>query len=269
MTSALNSMVKPLVAMVHLPPLPGASNYQGEAMSAIVARAVGEARLLEASGFDAIMLQNTHDRPSREVVPRLTVAAMTAVAAAVKDVIGSPLGINLHKNDAEGALAVAGACQAAFVRIKVLVGAVVGPEGVIQGAAETAIRVRAELPSPVEVWADLNELTSRPLTPIPMPDLADLAQRFGMADRLLITCPTIDESLAAVGQARKGTTLPILLGGRTTAGSIARVLASCDGAIVGTCLRRGGNTTEPLDETSTRGFIAAARGEVKASRSLG
>lgn len=43
----------------------------------------------------------------------------------------------------------------------------VDPEGVIQGAAETAIRIQAELPAPFEVGADLDELTRRPLTATP------------------------------------------------------------------------------------------------------
>lgn len=250
---------KPIVAMIHLPPLPGSANYGRESMREIVKRAVDEARLLASAGFDAIMLQNTNDRPSTIAVTRVTLAAMTAVACSVREVYPGVLGINVHKNDAEGALAVAAACEASFVRIKVLVGAVVGPEGVIQGAAETTIRVRGELPSPLEVWADLNELTSWPVASIPMPALADLAARFGLADRLIVTAPTVKESLEFISAARLATTVPILLGGRTTPATIGAALASSDGVIVGACLRRNGKTTERLEEAAVKAFMLAAR----------
>src|SRR5260370_41433472 len=74
---------KPLVAMIHLPPLPGAGNYGGAPVRTIAQRAIAEARLLTEAGFDALLIQNTHDRPSTTYVPSETLTAMTAVAEAV------------------------------------------------------------------------------------------------------------------------------------------------------------------------------------------
>src|SRR4029077_4421660 len=117
---------KPLVAMIHLPPLPGAGNYEGSPVRTMAQRAVAEAQLLSEAGFDALLIQNTHDRPSTTYAPPETLTAMSAIAGAVAAAVSRPIGINVHKNDGPGALAVAHAIGATFVRVKVLVGATLG-----------------------------------------------------------------------------------------------------------------------------------------------
>lgn len=256
---ALEGVDKPLVAMIHLPPLPGAANYQGGSVREMARVAADEARVLEQAGFDAVMIQNTHDRPARARVAPGTVAALAAVTSAVRDAVTFEIGVNAHKNDAEGALAAAVSAGASFVRVKVLVGAVVGPEGVIHGCAEVALDIRRQYAAGVEIWADLYELTSWPLAPTSIENLADLATRFGMADRLIVTDPTVEASRAAVQRVRTASPRPVLIGGRTTAESIAESIASADGVIVGTCLRESGRTDQPLDLVAVERFMLAAR----------
>lgn len=257
--SSLGSLAKPLVAMIHLPPLPGAANYDGRPVREIARIAADEARLLERAGFDAVMIQNTHDRPARVRLRTGTIAALAAVAATVRDAVSFEIGVNAHKNDAEAALAVAVSSGASFVRIKVLVGAVIGPEGVVQASAETALDVRRDYASGVEIWADLYELTSWPMSKTSVENLADMATRFGMADRLIVTDPTIEASQEAVLRAKSVSPLPVLIGGRTTTATIGQALASADGVIVGTCLRRSGRTDQPLDPAALEQFMRAAK----------
>jgi membrane complex biogenesis BtpA family protein len=245
--------------MIHLPPVPGAANYEGRRVREIADDAAREAVLLERSGFDGVMIQNTHDRPSRERVPAGTIAAMSAVAARVADHVGIPLGINAHKNDAEAGLAIATASGATFVRVKVLVGAVVGVEGLIEGAAERALTVKRDYASQVEIWADLYELTSWPLAETSLENLADLTTRFGGADRLIVTDQTVEQSRAAVERVRHATPLPVLIGGRTSTTTISEALAGADGVIVGTCLRVSARTDQPLDPEAIRAFMSVAR----------
>lgn len=248
---------RPLVAMIHLPPLPGAANYAGRPVAEIAEEAVEEAVLLAGAGFDGVMIQNTHDRPSRIRVPAGTLAAMAAIASRIASRTHVRLGINVHKNDAEAALAIATASGASFVRIKVLVGAVIGVEGLIQGAAEQALMVQREYASDVEIWADLYELTSWTMAETSLENLADLATRFGKADRLIVTDPTVEASALAVERVRQATPLPVLIGGRTSAANIREALDSSDGVIVGTCLRQGARTDAPLDPAAVREFMAA------------
>lgn len=256
---AFQGIGKPLVAMIHLPPLPGAANYDGRSVRGMARIAADEARVLEGAGFDGVMIQNTHDRPARVSLPAGSTAALAAVAASVRDAVSFEVGVNAHKNDAEAALAVATSSEASFVRIKVLVGAVIGPEGIVHGSAERALDVRREYASGVEIWADLYELTSWPLGSTSLENLADLATRFGQADRLIVTDPTVEESRRAARQLRTASPLPVLIGGRTTADNVAEALASADGVIVGTCLRQSARTDQPLDPEAVETFMRAAR----------
>jgi uncharacterized protein len=258
---------KPLVGMIHLPPLPGAWNYTGMRVADMAARAAHEAELLCGAGFDHILIQNTHDRPSTIHVPAESLTAMTAIAVAVARAVPQPIGLNIHKNDGPGAIAVAHACEAAFVRIKVLVGAVLGPEGLIQGNAREVAALRGKLQSKVEVWADIGELTSTPVTNVSIRELADWAARFGCADRLIITRPTVELSVAAVLEARTSASIPILIGGRTDPQTIAEALERADGVIVGSWLRIGGKTSKDLDPDRINRFIAAVSARVESEAS--
>lgn len=255
---AFSGVDKPIVAMVHLPPLPGAANYDGRSVPEIARQAAGEARQLADAGFDGVMLQNTHDRPARIRARSGTIAAMSAIATAVRAAAEIELGINVHKNDAEAALAIAVSSEASFVRVKVLVGAVVGVEGVIEGASETALDTRREYASGIEIWADLYELTSWSLAGTSVENLADLTTRFGMADRLIVTDSSVADSITSVARVRSASSLPVLVGGRTSAETIRAAHHAADGVIVGTCLRQGGRTDMPLDPGAIAAFMRAA-----------
>lgn len=257
MTTALGS--RPVVAMIHLPPLPGAGNYDGSAVASFAGRAVKEARLLEAAGFTSLILQNTHDAPTRAAVPAATLAAMSAIGQEVRTHFSASVGVNVHKNDGTGALAIAHAINADFVRVKVLVGASLGPEGVLTGNSEAVAQLRRDLSSTIEVWADLGELTSVPIADVSLATLADWTGRFGGADRLIVTRLDVSQSKLAVDEARAGSPLPVLIGGRTTPGNAAEALLMSDGLIVGSCLRSGNQTTGELVPAHAEQFMAAVR----------
>ena len=238
---------------------PGAGNYDGGPVAAIAERAVGEAQVLQKAGFSSLLLQNTHDAPTRATVPLPTLTAMAAIGEAVSRVFSGAIGVNVHKNDGPGAYAIAHAIGADFVRVKILVGSWLGPEGLLQGNAEAVSDLRRSLQGDIEVWADLGELTSVPIRPVGRDILADWAGRFGSADRLIVTGGDILESSAAVQEARKGTSLPVLIGGRTTPETVGEALTVADGVIVGSCLRQGGRTTGLLHDQQVIDYVTAVR----------
>ena len=103
-------------------------------------------------------------------------------------------------------------------------------------------------------------MTSWALTGTSIENLADLAARFGMADRLIVTDATVEQSVVAVERVRPATSVPVLVGGRTSAETIRTALEASDGVIVGTCLRQSGRTDMPLDPDAIQEFMLAARG---------
>ena len=135
-----------LVGVIHLGALPG-SPGQAAALGEVAESAARDARALEAAGFDAVVVENFGDAPFFPgAVPPITVAAMTRCALAVRAAAPSlALGINVLRNDAEAALAVAVAAGARFVRINVHIGARVTDQGLVEGAAHRTLRSRREL----------------------------------------------------------------------------------------------------------------------------
>jgi predicted TIM-barrel enzyme len=75
-----------------------------------------------------------------------TVAAMTAIAGAVRAAAPElELGINVLRNDALAALAVAAAVGARFIRVNVHTGAMVTDQGLIEGRARETVLLRRRL----------------------------------------------------------------------------------------------------------------------------
>ena len=137
---AFPGLRRALIGMVHLLPLPGSPRWGGS-IDVVVEHAVADARALEVGGFHACLVENFGDAPfSPDRVDPATIAAMAVAASEVRRAVRLPIGLNVLKNDARAALAVAAAVGAAFVRVNVHVGAVVADQGVLQGDANGTLR---------------------------------------------------------------------------------------------------------------------------------
>jgi uncharacterized protein len=249
-----------LVGMLHLPPLPGIPNYRGTPLAKIVEQAVADADTLTAAGFTHLLLQNASDVPAQTTVAPSTLAIMTRIAVEVAAASPLPLGINVAHNDGPGALAVAYAVEAAFIRVKVLTGAAVGPDGVMAGCGLATAELRARLDADVAVWADVNEATSRPLAP-GVDDVwaAVEAVKFGGADALVVTKDSgVSEALAAIADIRSALpSVPLLVGGRVTPATIDATRARADGAIVGSALKPDPDPFSRVDAVRARAFVGS------------
>jgi uncharacterized protein len=145
--------LKPAIGMVHLRPLPGSPACE-DALADIVSAALRDAEAIVEEGMDGLLLENFGDAPFfPDQVPPITVAAMTVVATELRRRFDVPIGINVLRNDARGALAVAWAAGASFIRVNVLCGARVTDQGIIQGQAHLVIRDRRHLAADaIQVW---------------------------------------------------------------------------------------------------------------------
>lgn len=253
------SRQKPLIGMIHLSPLPGAATYDGRAIRAIIEAAVTDAGALQDGGFDGILIQNSNDHPPVVRVPPATVAAYAAIASAVTQAVDIPLGINVLKSDAAATIGIAKAVDARFVRLKVYVGAEMGAEGLVQGCAAEAIRLRRDLLAErhLEIWADAVQPTGRPVVPISPVDAARWCVEFGHADRVVITGDDLVGSLAIIDEVRRYVSVPLILGGGVEPESAGLALSGSDGLIVGRYLR-GGTLDRPVDRLRVAEFREAA-----------
>jgi len=248
--------------MVHLGPLPGSPRHTGE-FDRVLERAVDDARILAASGFDAVMVENFGDAPFfADDVPKATVAAMTRAVTAVVDAVPIPVGVNVLRNDALAAIAVAAATGATFIRVNVLSGLMHTDQGTITGKAAEVARLRASIAPTVRVLADVFVKHAVAPTGLTVEQAAlDLWERSG-ADGLVVSGsgtghpldPTrLDAVHAAVPDA------PLYAGSGVDTATVAGLLRICTGVIVGTSIKEGGVTTAPVDPGRAAALVAAAR----------
>ena len=116
LTQSLFGVRRALIGMLHLGALPGSPGHR-EAVAALAARAVEEARLYRDAGFHALVIENMHDRPylKGSVGPE-TVSSMAVIGHEVRRAVPLPLGVQVLAGANREAMAVALACGACFVR---------------------------------------------------------------------------------------------------------------------------------------------------------
>lgn len=266
-TEAVFGTDRPVVGMVHLPPLPGAPRFDGDRdrLHEVAAR---EARALAEGGVDGVMVENFGDAPFHPAdVPKHVVAELTALCRTVREATdGLPLGVNVLRNDATAALSVAAAVGGDYVRVNVHTGARVADQGILEGRAHETMRLRDRLDADVAVMADLDVKHSAPLADADYAaeSLAEHAER-GLADALVVSGPrtgrpTDEDDLRDAVDRRDalGVDTPVFVGSGVTAATAGDLLDVADGAVVGTALKRGGETGNPVDPDRVRELVAAA-----------
>ncbi len=259
---------KPVVGMVHLPPLPGAPGYDpADGRDRIRAAAERDATRLVEGGVDAVMLENFGDAPFYPAaVPTHVVAEMTDVVGTVRERVDCPVGVNVLRNDALAALSVAAAAGASFVRVNVHVGARVTDQGLIEGQAHQTLRYRERIDAPeVSVLADVAVKHSSPVGGTEsMGDTVLETLDRGLADGIVVSgkgtgAPTEREDLerAVDGRDELGSEAPVLVGSGVTPENVEDLLDVGDGVIVGTALKRSGAVTNPVDTDRVADLLAA------------
>ncbi|MBK8095727.1 MAG: BtpA/SgcQ family protein [Planctomycetes bacterium] len=256
-------MTKPLLGVVHLRPLPSAARFTS--MADVLDAALADARALHQGGVDGIVVENFGDAPfhkgtSADPVPPDVPAGLALVAHRIRAELELPVAINCLRNDGVAAMAAAAVAGARWIRVNVWSGAYCTDQGVIEGEAARVLAWRQRLDRRVQVLADFLVKHALPLVPFDTATAAkDLAERSG-ADGMILsgtrTGEPVDVALfdtvrAAVGQ------FPIWIGSGLTPDNAAALWPRCDGAIVGTFVKRDGRVGERVDVRRVRALRAA------------
>ena len=186
---------------------------------------------------------------------------MTRIARDIQEATGVVLGINVHKNDGPAAVAIAAAADASFVRVKVHTGAVLSAEGILSGCAEETLilRSRLGLDDALDVWADIDDPTSRQFPGDTLERAAVDALDFGAADAVIVTQPTVDDTCRAIERLRdRFPETPFIIGGKTTHENIGMALQAADGVIVGSALKAQPGIAGDVDPSVVERFVQAA-----------
>ena len=251
-----------LVGMVHVLPLPGSPAWAGS-MAAVLERALRDASVLAEAGFDALLIENFGDAPFYpDHVPSETIAGLTAVAARVANATALPFGINVLRNDAPAALAIAAVTGGVFVRVNVHTGALLADQGWLTGRAHETVRLRRQLDSSVAICADV--LVKHAITP-PGADLLEVARdthKRGAADVLIVsgraTGAAADPERVRVIK-NDMPSVPVWIGSGVRTDNVGSFLELADGVIVGTSIKVNEQANGPVDAERAAALVAAAR----------
>jgi membrane complex biogenesis BtpA family protein len=251
-----------VIGMLHVPALPGSPRNELQ-FSAIVDWVVKDANSLATGGVDALILENFGDAPFYpDRVPAHTIAFMSALGQEVKRRFDLPLGINILRNDAEGAIAVAAAVSAEFIRVNVHTGARVTDQGLIEGRAHETLRYRRLLGTDVKIFADVDVKHSAPVAVRGLKvEVEELVSR-GCADALIVTGtatgkPTSFEDLKTAKETAGSTA--VFAGSGVDVSNVAAILKIADGVIVGTAFKRDAVTENPVELDRVREFVCHAK----------
>ena len=253
---------KPLIAMAHVPALPGTPLYDAKAGLAgavdVVRRDVDA--LIDA-GFDAVLFCNENDRPYQLQAGLESAAAMARVVTECRPA-AVPFGVDFLW-DAQCALAVAAATGASFLR-EVATGVWESDMGMWSPDAARLLRERRRL--------DVDDLA------ICMNITPEFASGFGRRTPAQVAASTVVSSLAdvilvsgamagaepdlsVIASVREAVdpAVPVLLNTGAKAETIGEYFKHADGCIVGSSLKVDGYTWNPVDPERAKRFVEAAR----------
>jgi len=255
---------KPVVAMAHLPPLPGTPLYdEAGGPDAIVAAVRRDVESLRNAGFDAILFCNEGDRPYTLKASFEGVATMARVVAEVAP-RDRPFGVD-YLWDARAALAVAAATGGSFIR-EVATGVYESDMGLWAPDAAALLRYRRQLNADVRIFMNI---TPEFASSIGTRDVATTARSVrvsSLADAILVSGPMAgaEPSFESVAEAKRGCgdETPVFANTGVKSTNVGNFLEVADGVIVGSDLKVDGSTWNPVDPERAARFMT----EVRAAR---
>ncbi len=248
----LEQNMKAVIGVVHLQALPGSPESNGDLP---FLQAQADAHALYEGGVDAIIFENFGDAPFHSnTTPAHTISAMTAVILHASKDLPIPIGVNVLRNDAIAALAIAKSTGAGFIRVNILSGVYATDQGIIEGDAAGVLRYRAMLAPGVKILADVYVKHAQCLSHSSIEDAArDIVHR-GLADALIITGSATGSEVEAglpekIAQLELG--VPILIGSGVTPSNARKLMQASQGLIVGTYFKvQGGVDSSRVKEVT-------------------
>jgi membrane complex biogenesis BtpA family protein len=253
---------KPVIAMAHVPALPGTPRYEASMdVAGIVERVRADVRHLLAGGVDAVMFCNEDDRPYTFHADPASVAVMARVITELRPT-DRPFGTDFLW-DPVAALALATATGAAFMR-EVVTGVYESDMGVWAPDAAALYRYRSQLGAhEVAIFANITPEFASPLGSRSVLQRAKSAVVSSLVDAILVSgaMAGAEPDLGQLREAKDGAgeRVPVLVNTGARVDNIARFLSVADGVIVGSSLKVDGQTWNPVDPARVAAFMAEVK----------
>ena len=242
-TETMFHVKKPIIAMLHLDPLPGDPRWHyGDSVEAVVQHALEDLRALQNGGVDGILISNEFSLPYQRHMNFVTPAVMAYVVGRLKDEIRVPFGVDCI-SDGEATIELAAAVGADFVR-GTFCGVYVGDGGLYNNDFSALLRRKAALHlDNLKMLYFINPESDRNLDTRPLADIAKSTIFKAHPDGLCISANAagqdVDDALiTSVKEANPEVVVLCNTGCRPD--TIVRKLRCGDAAVVGTYFKEGG-----------------------------
>lgn len=253
--------VKPVIAMLHFPGLPGRPLHDVAAGGGKLVDVLGrDLAVLQEAGVDGVLFCNEADYPYQLRVGPEIPAAMAAAIGALRSEVRVPFGVNILW-DAIASLALARATGAGFIR-EVLTGVYESDLGMIEPKIGDIAGYRTMIgAADVALFDNIAPEFASAIGGRTVADRARGAGFLGM-DAILISGPAAGVAFAMSDLQAAKTAVPetpVIANTGVRAERMAEIFAVADGAIVGTSLKVDGVTWNPVDRDRAMRLMDAAR----------
>lgn len=254
--------IKPVIAMVHLNPMPGTPLYDADAgVEGIYRNALLDLDALQAAGVDAVMFGNENDRPYELEVDIATTSAMAFVIGRLAERIQKPFGVNVLW-DPDSTVALAAATGAAFVR-EIFTGTYASDMGPWTPNAGRAMRRARQLDRrDLVILNNVSAEFAASMDSRPLPDRARSAVFSSIPDAVLVSGAITGELASMVDLELVKAALPhtpVLANTGVKHGTVTDVLKIADGCVVGSSLKVDGHTWNAVDPVRAQEFMDIVR----------
>jgi len=248
---------KQIIGVIHLLPLPG-SPCESHSFEHVIERALFDAQALQKGGVELVIIENFGDAPFvRGCVDPHVVSMMTVIGMKIRE-MGLEVGVNVLRNDAQAAIAIASAIGASLIRVNVHTGAAWTDQGLIQGDAYQTLLYKKQLGVAAETIRIAADIMVKHATPAGTRNMLDAAKDTvyrGRADSIIVTGAATGAIIDIQELIDLRTALPdasILIGSGVNADNIVEIMKHADGAIVGTYFHTASDLSKPLDVNRVR-----------------
>ena len=258
--------MKPVIGMVHLPPLPGAPMYDPKfSWNSIIEFALEDAFCLIEGGVDGIQVENQFDNPYLlpENIGPETVAFVTSVSCAIRQKFPTiPLGVHIMLNGCIHSLAVAKAANADWIRAYNVANVYISNSGYISASGPELMRYRNAIDAKnIMVFGDFQvKHGSHAITADRSIEEKAHDAENSLTDAVIITgaATGVAPDAELLKRIKKHVSVPILIGSGLSIDNLGELLPFADGAIVGSTFKEKCKINLPVDFNSVSNFVKLA-----------
>lgn len=254
---------KALVAMAHFPPLPGQPQYDAAGgIGAIRSAVERDLEILATSGFDGILFCNEGDRPYTTLAGPEATATMAAVISTLTPGLDLPFGVDILW-DPKAAIALGHAVGASFAR-EVFTGTYAGDFGLWEPATAEALRYRRALGAEdLKLFFNITAEFATAVGPRPIGLTAKSVLLSSLPDALCVsgavTGSAVDAQMLREAKEAVGDAVAVVANTGVRPETVGTLLGIADACIVGTALKRDGDTWKEVERQRVDRLLEAAR----------